>query len=53
MKLLTMREVSLRLTDEDGQQFNYLFTPEGDIYSLDLKKLEVGVYSYFAKTQLG
>lgn len=46
-------EVSLRLTDENGQQFNYLFTPEGDIYSLDLKQLDVGVYSYFAKTQLG
>jgi hypothetical protein len=46
-------EVSLSLTDENGQQFNYLFTPEGVIYSLDLKQLDVGVYSYFAQTQLG
>lgn len=47
------QDVSLRLTDEDGQQFNYLFTPDGKTYSLNLKKLEVGIYSYYAQTQLG
>jgi hypothetical protein len=46
-------EVSLRLTDESGQQFNYLFSPKGDIYSLDLKQLEVGIYKYVARTQYG
>lgn len=46
-------EVSLRLINEDKKQFIYLFAPEGDIYSLDLKKLEVGIYSYVAQTQLG
>jgi len=46
-------EVSLRLTDEEGQQFNYLFSPEGRIYTLDLRQLNVGVYQYVAQTQLG
>jgi hypothetical protein len=46
-------EVSLRLTDEEGQQFNYLFSPVGRIYTLDLKQLDLGVYKYVANTQLG
>lgn len=50
---VTTSEVSLKLTDEENRQFNYLFSPEGDIYSLDLKRLEVGVYRYLAQTQLG
>lgn len=46
-------EVSLRLTDENGQQFNYLFSPQGNGYALDLKNLDVGVYSYVSQTQVG
>jgi len=46
-------EVSLRLTDENGQQFNYLFSPHSNNYALDLKNLDIGVYSYLAQTQLG
>jgi len=50
---VTTAEVSLKLTDEENRQFNYLFSPEGDIYILDLKHLPIGVYRYLAQTQLG
>jgi hypothetical protein len=46
-------EISLQLIDESGQQFNYLFSPKGDLYSLDLKQLDMGIYRYTAKTQHG
>lgn len=46
-------DVSLRLINEDKQQFNYLFSPDATNYSLDLKHLDIGVYRYIAQTQLG
>ena len=46
-------DVSLRLINEDKQQFNYLFSPDANNYSLDLKQLDIGVYRYIAQTQLG
>lgn len=46
-------EVSLRLMNENGEQFNYLFSPNNDLYALDLKQLDVGVYSYTAQAQIG
>ena len=46
-------EVSLKLINEENKQFNYLFSPDGNIYSLDLKHLPVGIYKYAAQTRLG
>ena len=46
-------EVNFKLFNEENKQFNYLFSADEDIYSLDLKHLPVGVYKYVAKTQLG
>jgi hypothetical protein len=46
-------DVNFRLTNEDGDQFNYLFSPEGEGYTLDLGQIPVGVYNYFASTRLG
>jgi len=46
-------DVSLRLINEEKQQFNYLFSPDANNYSLDLKQLDIGVYRYIAQTQLG
>jgi hypothetical protein len=46
-------DVNFRLTNEEGDQFNYLFSPEGEGYTLDLGQLPVGVYSYLATTRLG
>ncbi|MCF6170973.1 MAG: hypothetical protein L3J66_08360 [Bacteroidales bacterium] len=46
-------EVNLRLTNEAGEQFNYLFSAYDQNYRLDLKQLPEGVYRYHAQTRLG
>ena len=46
-------EVSLKLINEENKQFNYLFSPDENVYSLNLKHLPVGVYKYTAQTRLG
>jgi hypothetical protein len=53
MEPVNESDVNFRLTNESGEQFNYLFSPEGSGYLLDLDRLPVGVYRYLANTQLG
>jgi hypothetical protein len=52
-ELVNESDINLKLTNEEGEQFNYLFSPYDNIYRLDLKHLEEGVYRYKAQTQLG
>ncbi len=46
-------DVSLQLTNEDGEQFNYVFSPYGQNYRLNLNYLPEGIYRYRAQTALG
>ena len=46
-------DVNLKLTNEEGEQFNYVFSPYDKNYRLDLKQLPEGVYQYRAQTKLG
>jgi len=46
-------EVGLKLTNEKGEQFNHVFSPEGNAYMLDLKILPEGIYRYTATSKLG
>jgi len=46
-------DVNFTLNNEEGESFNYLFSPVDRAYSLDLKRLSVGVYKYSANTRLG
>ena len=50
---ITTAEVSLKLTDEENRQFNYLFSPDGNVYTLNLHHLATGVYRYTAQALLG
>jgi len=43
------REISMVIANESGQEFNYLFSSNGDMYQLDAGRLPVGNYSYRAK----
>ncbi|MFM7233075.1 MAG: hypothetical protein ACKOZM_00705 [Flavobacteriales bacterium] len=43
------REISMVITNESGQEFNYLFSANGDMYQLGAGRLPVGNYSYRAK----
>jgi hypothetical protein len=53
MEPVNESDVNFRLTNDSGEQFSYLFSPEGAGYLLDLDRLPVGVYRYLATTQLG
>ncbi len=46
-------DVNLKLTNEEGEQFNYAFSAYDKSYQLDLKHLEEGVYRYQAQTKMG
>ena len=46
-------DVNFTLTNEKGEKFNYVFSPDDQTYILDLKRLPVGVYNYAAGTRLG
>lgn len=46
-------DVSFTLFNESGENFNYIFSPDGKAYSLDLNRLPIGVYKYSANTKLG
>ena len=46
-------DVNLKLTNEEGEQFNYVFSPYNQSYQLDLKHLQEGVYQYNSQTKLG
>jgi hypothetical protein len=43
------REISMRIKNDDGKEFNYLFSANGDMYRLNAGRLPVGNYSYEAK----
>lgn len=43
-------EASLRLTNELGENFDYIFSRRGDAYSLNVRKLQEGNYTYTAST---
>jgi hypothetical protein len=43
-------EISLKLTNQDGKEFIYVFSPSGDSYSLDAGILPAGEYSWQAQT---
>ena len=49
LKLFNSADVTLSLVNEDNEQFNYVFSPYNDYYRLNLNKLPVGIYTYFAK----
>jgi len=46
-------DVNLKLTNEDGEQFSFVFSPFEENYILNLKQLSEGVYQYQAQTHLG
>jgi hypothetical protein len=46
---LTGREISMRITDESGKEFTFLFSANGSLYQLNAGRLAVGNYSYEAK----
>ena len=52
-ELVNEPDVNLKLTNEEGKQFNFIFSPEGQSYVLDLDHLAVGVYQYSASTNFG
>lgn len=44
------REISMRITNDAGESFSYLFSPKGSVYQLNAGKLPVGQYRYEAST---
>jgi hypothetical protein len=46
---ITGREISMKIKNDEGEEFNYLFSGSGDIYQLNVGKLPVGNYTYEAK----
>lgn len=44
------REIAMRITNESGESFSYLFSPKGSVYQLNAGKLPVGQYRYEATT---
>ena len=52
-ELINNSESSLWLTNEQGKQFKYSFSPYEEHYRLSLENLEPGVYRYTAKAMVG
>jgi hypothetical protein len=46
-------DVSLVMTNENNETFNFLFSPFDNYYVLNLSKLPVGIYKYKATSKLG
>lgn len=44
-------EIDLKLTNERGEMFDYIFSPMGNAYNLILNNIEPGMYSYSAKSK--
>jgi hypothetical protein len=44
------REIGMRITNDAGESFSYLFSPKGSVYQLNAGKLPVGQYRYEATT---
>jgi len=45
---ITNKEVSIRIRNEEGQEYSYTFSPNGTRYKLNAGQLPVGNYSYEA-----
>lgn len=52
-ELVNEPDVYLRLTNEAGEQFNFVFSPIQQSYILELESLPLGVYRYTATTNYG
>jgi hypothetical protein len=52
-ELINELEVKLSLTDQDDNQYDFVFNNVGKTYALDIGKLRPGVYSYVAKVNSG
>lgn len=48
---ITDAEIDLKLTNEGGEMFDYIFNTMGNTYNLSLNNIEPGLYSYSAKTK--
>jgi len=48
-EFITGREISMKIKNDEGKEFNYLFSSTDDMYQLNAGKLPVGNYSYEAK----
>lgn len=46
-------DVSLTLTNEVGEKFNFVFSPFDDYYKLNFNKLPIGIYKYIATVKFG
>ncbi|HEY9113951.1 MAG TPA: hypothetical protein VIN10_04580, partial [Bacteroidales bacterium] len=46
-------EVDFKLTNESGEQFNHVFSTDGNSYMLDLKILPEGIYHYSSSSKVG
>lgn len=52
-ELINEPEITIDLTDEEGNNFPYVFDNDGDYYKLDAGKLPVGDYSFTADVIIG
>jgi hypothetical protein len=52
-ELYNKSEVSLKLTNEKGKVFNFMFEPNNDRYHLNAGFLAPGSYAYIAQTAIG
>jgi hypothetical protein len=46
---ITGKEISMKIKNDEGKDFDYLFSASGDMYQLNVGKLPVGNYTYEAK----
>jgi len=53
LELENSTDVTLILTNEIGEKYNFVFSPYDDYYKLNLNKLPIGIYSYKATVKLG
>lgn len=47
------KEIRMRVTDDEGKEYSYTFSPFGDRYRLNMGQLPVGNYSYVANANNG
>ncbi len=52
LELDNSADVSLKLSNENNEVFNFLFSPFENYYTINLNKLPVGVYNYTASVKL-
>ncbi len=46
-------DVRMEIVDDEGNAYEYIFSREGDAYTLEAGRMGVGSYSFKAETQLG